>query len=249
MRTIFLLIIYVSITLLLIPVLFFCYLFKSSQPLIWAGKQAVRIGPRILGVRIEVTGVDVIEKNKPYIFMSNHLSFLDGPMLFWVIPQPVRVILKKEVFKIPVIGMGMRQVGFVPVDRKGIRGGKRSIDHAARLIKEKGYSFLIFPEGTRSRDGKIQKFRRGGFFLAVSSQAPIVPISIQGTFELMPKGSFFVKKGALKVVFHPPVPVPGSPTDDINSFMDKVKRNIQSGLGQDSKIESHETSELNRRMG
>ncbi len=249
MRTIFLLIIYVSITLFLIPVLFFCYLFKNAQPLIWAGKQAMRIGPRILGIRIEVTGVDEIEKNKSYIFMSNHLSFLDGPLLFWIIPQPVRVILKKEIFKIPVIGMGMKQVEFVPVDRKGFRGGKKSIDHATRLIKEKGYSFLIFPEGTRSRDGKIQEFRRGGFFLALSSQAPIVPISIQGSYELMPKGSFYVKRGTLKVVFHSPIPVPESSTDDLNKLMDKVKRDIQSGLEEDSKTDSLESSELFRRMG
>ena len=104
MRTIFLLIIYVLITLLLTPVVLYCYLFKSSRPLTWAGKQAMRFGPKMIGIRVEVTGVDVVEKNKSYVFMSNHLSFLDGPLLYLVIPQPVRVILKKEIFRIPVIG-------------------------------------------------------------------------------------------------------------------------------------------------
>jgi 1-acyl-sn-glycerol-3-phosphate acyltransferase len=235
MRTIFLFIIYVLITLLLIPVLFLCYLFKSSRFIIWAGKQAMRLGPKILGIRIEVTGVEVIDEDVSYIFMSNHLSFLDGPLLYFIIPQPVRVILKKEIFKIPVIGLGMKQVGFVPVDRKGIRGGKRSIDHAARLIKDKGYSFLIFPEGTRSRNGKLQEFRRGGFFLALASQSAIIPMSIQGTYELMPKGNFFVKKGNIKVSFHPPISVRGHRKDDLPALLGEVRGMIRSGLTEGEK--------------
>lgn len=188
------------------------------------------IGPLILGVRVEVKGRDAVDRDIPFIFMSNHLSFLDGPLLFWAIPQPIRVILKKEIFKIPVVGLGMRQVDFVPVDRKGIRGGKKSIDKAVQLIKEKGFSFLIFPEGTRSRDGELQVFRRGGFFLALESQAPIVPISILGTFELMPKGSFFVKRGLIKVIFHAPVPVVGCGRDRLSYLSDKVRGIIRSGL-------------------
>jgi 1-acyl-sn-glycerol-3-phosphate acyltransferase len=230
MRTIILFIFYVLITILLIPVLFISFLLGWSKPLIWAGKQAMAIGPIILGIRIEVEGRDTVNKDMPYIFMSNHLSFLDGPLLFWAIPQPIRVILKKEIFRIPVIGLGMRQVDFVPVDRKGIRGGKKSIERAVQLIKEKRFSFLIFPEGTRSRDGKLQAFRRGGFFLALESQAPIVPISILGTFELMPKGSFFVKRGQIKVIFHAPVPVVDYGIDRLSELSDKVRGIIISGL-------------------
>ncbi len=230
MRTIILFIFYVFITILLIPVLFVCFLFGWSKPLIWAGKQAVGIGPFILGIRVEIEGREAVPVDIPCIFMSNHLSFLDGPLLFWAIPQPIRVILKKEIFRIPVIGLGMRQVDFVPVDRKGIRGGKKSIDRAVQLIKEKGFSFLIFPEGTRSRNGQLQEFRRGGFFLALESKVPIVPISIQGTFELMPKGNFFVKKGRVKVAFHPPVPVVDYGLDRLSDLSDKVKGTIRSGL-------------------
>ena len=232
MRTIFLFIIYVLISLFLIPLLLLCFLFNSSSPIIWAGKQAMKLGPKILGIRIDVSGVEVVEKEKSYIFMSNHLSFLDGPLLYFVIPQPIRVILKKEIFRIPIIGLGMKQVGFVPVDRKGIRGGKKSIDHAARLMKEKGYSFLIFPEGTRSRTGKLQDFRRGGFFLALASQSSIVPVSIQGTYDLMPKGSFFVKRGKITVSFHPPVSVRGKRTDVLPALLEEVRRVIQSGLAE-----------------
>jgi 1-acyl-sn-glycerol-3-phosphate acyltransferase len=162
--------------------------------------------------------------------MPNHLSFLDGPLLFLVIPKPVRVILKKEIFKIPVIGMAMKNVEFVPVDRKGIRGGKISIDSAARLIKEKGYSFLIFPEGTRSLDGELQKFRRGGFFLAADSQTPIVPVTIRGTFKIMPKGAAFVKRGLIKIIFHPPVLVDGFDKSNMPELMESARNTIQLGL-------------------
>jgi 1-acyl-sn-glycerol-3-phosphate acyltransferase len=232
MRTIILFTVYVLLTILLIPVLLYCRLFKDSRPLLWAGKNAMRLGPAILGIRIEVNDVEVVEKDRPYIFMSNHLSFLDGPLLYFIIPQPIRVILKKEIFRIPVIGMGMKQVGFVPVDRKGVRGGKKSIDRASTLMKEKGFSFLIFPEGTRSRDGRLQEFRRGGFFLALAGQCAIVPISIQGTYELMPKGSFFVKRGKIKVFFHPPISVLGNDRNDLPKLLGEVRDVIRSGLGE-----------------
>jgi 1-acyl-sn-glycerol-3-phosphate acyltransferase len=230
MRTIILFTLTVLFTLLFIPLILFCSIFRCSQPLIWAGKQALKIAPKILGIHIEVVGTEKVEKDKPYIFMSNHLSFLDGPLLFLVIPQPVRVILKKEIFRIPVIGWGMRQVDFVPVDRKGIKGGKKSIDQAVHLIEEKGYSFLIFPEGTRSLDGQLQSFRRGGFFLALYSRIPIVPISIQGTFELMPKGSFFAKRGIIRVVFHSSVSVEEYDKKNLPELISKVQNIIRVGL-------------------
>ena len=179
---------------------------------------------------LEVSGLENIDRKKSSIFMCNHLSALDGPLLFMIIPQPIRVILKKESFRIPIIGQAMRLVGFVPVDRKGLKGGKKSIDQAAHLIKEKGFSFLIFPEGTRSRDGKLQVFKRGGFFLALNSQADVIPVSIQGTFELMPKASFFIKKGRVKIDFHPAVSVQGLNHDAIPQVIDKVRGAMHSGL-------------------
>jgi len=102
-------------------------------------------------------------------------------------------------------------------------------------MKEKGHSFLIFPEGTRSRNGKMQEFRRGGFFLATTSQSAIIPISIQGSYDLMPKGKFFVKKGKIKVAFHPPVSVHGYYKDNLPVLLEKVRNEIQSGLAETEK--------------
>jgi 1-acyl-sn-glycerol-3-phosphate acyltransferase len=203
---------------------------KYEQPIISISKLAIRLGQKILGIRLDVSGQKNIDKNIPYVFMSNHLSLIDGPLLFMLIPRSVRVLLKKEAFRIPIIGQVMRQVGFIPVDRKSLKGGKKSIDRASSLIKEKGVSFLIFPEGTRSRDGKPRPFKRGGFFLALNSQAPILPASIKGTYELMPRGSFFAKKGEVRVIFHPPVSIQGFDHHSLPQLLDRVRNVILSGV-------------------
>ena len=230
MRTIVLCIVYVIIAILYIPVIIFCFLLRWPQPVSLIGNGAIRLGLCILGMRLEVTGLEKINKRAPYVFMCNHLSAIDGPLLFMLIPQSIRIILKKEAFRIPVIGQAMKLVGFIPVDRKGFKGGKKSIDQATDMIKKKGCSFLIFPEGTRSRDGKLQLFKRGGFFLALHSQVPVVPVSIQGTFGLMPKESFFIKKGKVRVAFHSIVPVQGFDREILPQLVEKVRNAIGSGL-------------------
>jgi 1-acyl-sn-glycerol-3-phosphate acyltransferase len=179
-------------------------------------------------------GLEGLDKKKAYVFMPNHLSFLDGPLMFMIIPRAVRIILKKEVFRIPIIGWAMKIAEFIPVDRKGIRGGKKSVDRAIGLMRERGYDFLIFPEGTRSLDGKLKSLKRGGFFMAVSSQTDIVPVSIQGTLELMPKGQLSVKRGKIKVVFHPAISVQDYTLDNLPNLLEKVRLAISSGLDEES---------------
>jgi 1-acyl-sn-glycerol-3-phosphate acyltransferase len=226
MRTIILLIFYLVLVVLLTPVLLIFWPLRIRDPILDVGKWAMGVGRWILGLEIEVEGLENIDPAKSYVFMANHVSFLDGPLLFYVIPQRVRVILKKSIFRIPVVGPGMRFAGFIPVDRKRMSGGRRSIDEAVRAMKEKGYSFLIFPEGTRSRDGKLQAFKRGGFFLAIAAQAPIIPITIKGTFELMPRGRFFPRRGKIKVIFHPPVETAGKTLAEIPVLKEKVAQII-----------------------
>jgi len=230
MRSAVLLILYVLIVILMTPVILVCMLAGVREPLLRIGKWVMSLSRVVLGIRLEIEGLDRFGRKDAYVFMANHVSFLDGPLLFYVVPRLLRVIIKKSVFRLPVLGQGMRFVGFVPVDRKGIRGGKASLDLASRLMRERGYPFLIFPEGTRSRDGRIQPFRRGGFFLAMVAGAPIVPVSINGTFELMPKGSFIARRGTIRVVFHPPIAVDGYNRGNLEGLMAAVKAAIESGL-------------------
>jgi len=225
-RTIALVLFYVLLVILITPFIVFCMLTGWRNPLIAVGQWAMRVSRRILGIKVEVSGLDRIDPRTALIFMPNHISFLDGPLLEMLIPGAARVVLKKSVLRIPVVGLGMRFVGFVPVDRKGAKGGMKSIARAVRMVREKGYSFLIFPEGTRSRDGKLQRFRRGGFFLALESGAPIVPVTIRGTFELMPKGQKYARKGTVSVAFHDPIPVTGYTIETLAGLMEKVREKI-----------------------
>ncbi len=222
MRSIILYIYIVFIALMLIPLLLVCALLNWSEPLFFIAKHAISVGEIILGLKIEYRGLHRIKKNQRYIYMPNHLSMLDGPILFKAIPQNVRVILKQGVLRLPVIGQAMKEAHFIPVDRKGKRGGKKAVQKAVRMIQENNISFLIFPEGTRSRSGKLQEFRRGGFFLAIDSETPIVPVSIIGTYKLMPRGSCFIKKGKVKVVFHPPISVQGYTHENMHELIDKI---------------------------
>jgi 1-acyl-sn-glycerol-3-phosphate acyltransferase len=207
-----------------------CALFGLREPLVTAAYGLVRLARRILGIRLEVSGLDRLDRGTAYVFMANHLSLLDGPAVMAYVRRPCRVILKKSILRIPVLGLGMRYVGFVPVDRQGTEGGKRSIARAARWIREHRYSFLIFPEGTRSPDGRLGPFRRGGFFLALESGAPIVPVTIRGTREVMPKGRWLARPGRVEVVFHGPVPTAGLTVETMPELMDKVRAAILGGV-------------------
>ena len=230
MRSAILVIVFLILTVLAIPVLLVSVLLGFRDAFLAYGRWMMRVGRLILGIDVVVTGLDRLDRGTPYVFMSNHLSFLDGPLLMTILDRLARVIVKRFVFRIPILGLGMRFSGYVPLDREGAGAGRRSIARAAQWIKEKGYSFLIYPEGTRSFDGKLLRFRRGGFFLALESGAPIVPVTVQGTYELMPRGKWLVRKGPVQITFHEPIAVTGYTQDTMAELMDRVKAAVSSAL-------------------
>jgi len=233
MRTILVFVLYVILAIFLIPIVFFCSVFRTAKPLYVFSRLAIRLGQRILGLRLQIFGLDGLDKKKAYVFMPNHISFLDGPLMFLIIPRYMRIIFKKEILRIPIIGWAMKTAEFIPVDRKGGQGGRKSVERATSMIIEKGYDFLIFPEGTRSLDGTMKSLKRGGFFLAINSQTDIVPVSIQGTFEIMPKGQHSVRKGVIKVVFHPVISVKDCTVDNLPNLLEKVRLAIVSGFSEE----------------
>jgi len=233
MRTIILLVLYVIIVIFFIPIVFFCSVFRTAKPIFIVARSAIRLAQWILGLRLQIFGLEGLDKKKAYVFMPNHISFLDGPLMFLIIPRYMRIIFKKEILRIPIIGWAMKIADFIPVDRKGSQGGRKSVELATSLILEKGYDFLIFPEGTRSLDGTMKPLKRGGFFLAINSQTDIVPVSIKGTFEIMPKGQFSVKKGVIKVVFHPAISVKDYTVDNLPNLLEEVQSAIASGFSEE----------------
>ncbi|HXE08076.1 MAG TPA: lysophospholipid acyltransferase family protein [Acidobacteriaceae bacterium] len=162
-------------------------------------------GVRAAGVRVEVTGRERIPADESCIFLANHVSNLDPPVLFPELPGMAVAMLKKELMRIPLLGTGMRMAGFVPVERGHRReSAQASVAKAAEAL-QRGRHMLIFAEGTRSADGRLQPFKRGPFYLAMESGAPIVPIIISGTEKMMRKGSFAISPGVAHVEFLEPV--------------------------------------------
>lgn len=230
MRNAVLVLVFVILTLLAIPVLLACVLFGSRDAFLSYGVWMMKVGRFILGIPLDVEGLDRLDKKTPYVLMSNHLSFLDAPLLVTVVDRHVRFIVKRFVFRIPVLGLGMSYSGYVPLDKEGAGEGRKRIARAARLIREKGYSFLIYPEGSRSSDGTLRPFRRGGFYLALDSGTPIVPVSIKGTYELMPRKTRHIRRGPVRIVFHEPIAVSGDTPETMPELMERVRAVIASDL-------------------
>jgi len=207
-----------------------CMIFGLRRPWFPIGTWAVRTFALIVGIRVEVRGRENLRPDQTVVYMSNHVSMLDGPLLVAHLRRRVRVIIKKEAFRLPVVGTGMKFIGFVPVDRKGGDTGKAVIEKAVETVKASGDAFVIFPEGTRSRDGALQRFRRGGFFLAVETGSPIVPAALQGTRALMPKGSFFIRSGRVRITILPAIETKGTRVEDLPGLMDRVRGAIAESL-------------------
>lgn len=156
------------------------------------------------GTKIEVVGLNKIDLNKQYIFVGNHQSHFDVLSAFSVLPLTIRYIAKKELFRIPLFGWAMTAAGVIKVDRSDREKAIKSIEKAIETIK-KGVSIMMFPEGTRSSDGKIHKFKKGAFVMAIKGQIPVVPVSISGTRNILKKHSWRLNPGKVKVVISDPI--------------------------------------------
>jgi 1-acyl-sn-glycerol-3-phosphate acyltransferase len=169
------------------------------------GMGSLRAGTRFAGIRVRVVGLENVPAGRSCIFMSNHVSNLDPPVLLPAIPGMTSVFLKKELMKIPLLGTAMRMGKFVPVSRGHSREeAQRSVEAASEALRA-GLHITVFPEGTRSPDGKLLPFKKGAFFLAAETGAPMVPVVLRGTQQMMPKGTLKMKPGEAVVEFLPAI--------------------------------------------
>lgn len=172
-------------------------------------------------VDLTVEGLANIPRDRACIYMSNHQSHFDIPILYSVFPATLRMVAKAELFKVPLWGRAMREAGFVRVTRSGDRAEAMAAMHECADAIARGVNIWIAPEGTRSPDGKIGKFKKGGFILARETGADIVAIAIDGSRTILPKNTKVIQKGArVRVVFSPPIPVAGR---DTNALMSEVR--------------------------
>jgi 1-acyl-sn-glycerol-3-phosphate acyltransferase len=195
--------------------------------LYWLFMQGARTGVQLAGVRVETIGLDQLDISRSYIFMSNHVSTLDPPIQIPRIPRRTSVMVKKELFKIPILGRAMLIGSLVPVDRGNRTAGIDAVT-AAKAVVQQGINMTIYVEGTRSFDGKLLPFKKGPFYLAMECGVPVVPMTIVGTHEAMPKGRFSIKPATVKMIYHPPI----EPKDfgSREELMEKVRAVIESAL-------------------
>jgi 1-acyl-sn-glycerol-3-phosphate acyltransferase len=184
------------------------------------------------GVELEVTGSEGIERDRSYVVVANHVSILDIMVSFLAVPIPIRFLAKKELFRIPILASAMRAIGIVEVDR-GARGAIHDrINTRARDLVASKRSLIIYPEGTRSRQGGLGPFKKGAFTIAVGSQLPVLPVSIRGSYEAWPPGSPWVRGGKIVVAVDPPIETLGMSQSDTAQLRDTVHGIIEKRLAE-----------------
>jgi len=176
-------------------------------------------------VKVKVEGMEQLKGEGPYIFMSNHQGSYDIFALLGYLPFQFKWLAKKELFSIPFFGWTMAAAGYISIDREGTRKTVEAINEAARKIRE-GMSLVIFPEGSRSPNGSIQPFKKGGFTLAIKSKVPIIPIAITGSREIMPKEKLTATSGEIKIRMDHPIETKNYSLKDRESLMEKVNQAI-----------------------
>ena len=183
----------------------------------------------VAGVKVQVEWKEPLQPGQAYVFMANHESSVDIWSLLVAIPLRFRMIAKKQLLRIPLFGWAMWAGRFIFIDRVNAVAARRSIDEAKRRIRG-GDSVLIFPEGTRSRDGSLGPFKKGGFHLAIDSGVPVVPVALHGTGRAMPRGSLFIRPGVVRATVGAPIPTAGLTEEDRHKLLEVVRSRIANML-------------------
>ncbi len=192
---------------------------------------------KIAGVSIEIDGLDKLERGKSYVFISNHASLLDIPAVLYSLPFQLRFLAKKELYKIPVFGLALRMAGHIRIDRGNLESAVESLKKASKRLKKRKASAMVFAEGTRSLDGRIGRFKKGGIILAISMGIPIVPISISGSRELAPKGDMMIKRGTIRIRVGNPIATEGRDISERNELVKETRNEVIKNMTYESAVQ------------
>jgi 1-acyl-sn-glycerol-3-phosphate acyltransferase len=184
------------------------------------------------GVRYRVHGLDNVPRPGSYVVISNHCSHLDGPTIALALPHPVYFVIKRELSEIPLWGLAARKLGFIAVDRSDSVHARAQMLRAVETVRD-GRRVLVFAEGTRSPDGHLQRFKKGGFHLAIDAQVPILPVTVNGSHALFPKGGASVRQGTLDVIVGRAIPTAGLGKEHIEELMATTRQEILEARRQD----------------
>jgi 1-acyl-sn-glycerol-3-phosphate acyltransferase len=183
-------------------------LFQSSGRFAhWCARSWSRLILATTGVQVDVSGLERLESDRAYVFVANHQSIYDIPIVFWSLPYQIRIIAKESLGRFPFLGWHLRRTGHILVDRR--HPNRAAIFGRASKLMKDGLSLIVFPEGTRSRDGRVAPFKGGSFYLALEAELPVVPISIVGSRHVMLKGRLATYPGRVKLIVHAPIDTTG----------------------------------------
>lgn len=211
-----------------IPLLIYTVISKSPDALYWAGIRGVMFFVRAVGVRVRVIGAERVP-DRTCLFVANHTSSADAPAVVGAIPRRIAILLKQSLFTYPIVGQAFRLAHFIPVDRSKHDSAIASIEKAIEAIRD-GQSFLIYPEGTRSPDGRLQQFKKGAVVMAIKAGVPIVPIACSGAHRVMEKRSFVIHPGEILVEFLPPIDASQYPFEEREKLNQLVHDQLAAGL-------------------
>ncbi|MGB7437359.1 MAG: lysophospholipid acyltransferase family protein [Candidatus Acidiferrum sp.] len=215
------------------PLLIYTFITKHVDPLYWAGIKGVMFFVNCVGVRVEVKGTERIPK-ATCIFAANHTSSADAPAVVGAIPRRIAILLKRSLFDWPIVGQAFRLAHFIPVDRFNRESAIESLEQATEALRA-GQSFLIYPEGTRSPDGRLQEFKKGTAVMAIKSGVPIVPVACSGAHRVMEKRKLHIHPGTILVEFLDPIDSTKYSFENREALVQELHDRVAAGLPPDQR--------------
>jgi len=191
----------------------------------WCARTWSRLILVTTGVHVDVRGLERLTPGRTYVFVSNHQSIYDIPVIFWSLPYQLRIIAKESLGSFPFLGWHLRRTGHLLVDRRN--PDPRAVFGWASRLTSQGLSLIVFPEGTRSQDGRVGRFKGGSFHLALEAELPIVPLSIAGSRHVMLKGRLATYPGHVRLIVHEPIDTSGMSSKHAKEFGERVRQIIK----------------------
>ena len=230
LRGIFLLTFWFTAIGILAPFLIALRLLTGNENMIYSPVRLfVRLGLWLVGVKVEVSGREQLDPKQAYIFTPNHQSLIEVPLFVTYLGRNPGYLAKKEVFKYPIFGYGIGLMGVVPVDRSNSPSAVESAKAATEMLR-KGKSYVVYPEGTRSPDGRLLPFKKGAFMMAIEAGVPVVPVTVSGATRIMPKAKVEVHPSTVRLTIHDPIPTTDYSRDNVAELVTLARQQVLSAL-------------------